>query len=311
MGSSTMALIPISVGHAREGYGTKYQFGIRQTSGDGQGWSHDFVFQAHETPVANTVPMCLGFTTSGYRYLVKWGVDAGGNGWTHLGTVHVFAQRQPGTKPYTVSHAEPMWRWRINQGKEAEGQDWKHDFVFWAYPLEGRGGGNHGAHGGGHHGGGGNHHDGGHHGGHHGGGGHHDGNHHHGDHQHGRGGGYFHIVSHLNGLYLGLDSSNNLCMNTKSREDSLKWRWEGKILKNKTGLVLDIDVNNQHPGARVCGYNQHGGENQLWRMDKNHIISEHSDLVLDIMDNNRNPGAQVKAWTRGHHCQNQMWNIEQ
>ena len=52
-----MALIPISVGHAREGYGTKYQFGIRQTSGDGQGWSHDFVFQAHETPVANTVPV--------------------------------------------------------------------------------------------------------------------------------------------------------------------------------------------------------------------------------------------------------------
>ena len=58
-------------------------------------------------------------------------------------------------------------------------------------------------------------------------------------------------MSHLNGLYLGLDSSNNLCMNTRSREDSLKWRWEGKILKNKTGLVLDIDVNNQHPGNIV------------------------------------------------------------
>jgi len=37
-------------------------------------------------------------------------------------------------------------------------------------------------------------------------------------------------------------------MNIKSREDSLKWRWDGKKLKNKTGLVLDIDVNNQKPG---------------------------------------------------------------
>jgi len=114
----------------------------------------------------------------------------------------------------------------------------------------------------------------------------------------------------MNGLYLGLDGSNNLCMNIKSREDCLKWRWEGKILKNKTGLVMDIDVNNQNPGARVCGYNQHGGENQHWRMDRNHIISEHSGLVLDIMNNNMNPGAAVKAWTRGHHSKNQMWNIE-
>jgi len=107
-----------------------------------------------------------------------------------------------------------------------------------------------------------------------------------------------------------LDGSNNLCMNIKSREDGLKWKWEGRILKNKTGLVLDIDVNNQRPGARVCGYNEHGGENQHWKMDMNHIISEHSGLVLDVLDNNRNPGAAVKAWTRGHQSPNQMWKIE-
>merc|ERR1711892_509767 len=319
MGTVIMALIPVSVGQAREGYGTKYQFGLRQTCGDGQGWAHQFAFQAHEAAVPNTVPMCLGFTSSGYRYIAKWGEDAGGNGWSHLGTVHVFPQKQPGTKPFTVSHAEPMWRWRINQGKEAEGQEWKHDFVFWAYPLDGQsgggyGGGNHGGHGGGNHGGhgGGNHggHGGGHHGGHHEGGNHshHDGGHHHGDNH--QGGGYFHIVSHLNGLYLGLDRSNNLCMNVKSRDDCLKWKWEGKILKSKTGLVLDIDVNNQRPGAKVCGYNEHGGANQHWRMDKEHIISDHSGLVLDILNNDRNPGAAVKAWTRGHHSQNQLWKIE-
>merc|ERR1711892_228707 len=268
MGTVIMALIPVSVGQAKEGYGTKYQFGLRQTCGDGKGWAHQFAFQAHEAAVPNTVPMCLGFTSSGYRYIVKWGVDAGGNGWSHLGTVHVFPQKQPGTKPFTVSHAEPMWRWRINQGKEAEGQEWKHDFVFWAYPLDGQSGRG-GAHGGGHHGGGhhgGGHHDGGHHGGGHHGGGHHEGGHHGGHgggHQGNHGGGHngggkhFHIVSHLNGLYLGLDRSDNLCMNIKSREDSLKWRWDGKKLKNKTGLVLDIDVNNQKPGAKVSGYNEH------------------------------------------------------
>ena len=52
-----MALIPVSVGHAREAYGTKYQFGLRQTRGDGQGWTHQFAFQAHEVPVPNTVPV--------------------------------------------------------------------------------------------------------------------------------------------------------------------------------------------------------------------------------------------------------------
>ena len=52
-----MALIPVSVGQAREGYGTKYQFGLRQTSGDGQGWTHEFAFQAHEVAVPNTVPV--------------------------------------------------------------------------------------------------------------------------------------------------------------------------------------------------------------------------------------------------------------
>ena len=55
--STIMALIPVSVGQAREGYGTKYQFGLRQTSGDGQGWTHEFAFQAHEVAVPNTVPV--------------------------------------------------------------------------------------------------------------------------------------------------------------------------------------------------------------------------------------------------------------
>jgi len=98
-------------------------------------------------------------------------------------------------------------------------------------------------------------------------------------------------------------------MNIKSREDSLKWRWDGKKLKNKTGLVLDIDVNNQKPGAKVSGYNEHGGANQHWRMERDMIVSESCGLALDIMDNNRNPGAAVKAWTKGH-TQNQMWKIE-
>ena len=55
-----MALIPVSVGHAREGYGTKYQFGLRKTCGDGQGWTHQFAFQAHEVAVPNTVPVSWG-----------------------------------------------------------------------------------------------------------------------------------------------------------------------------------------------------------------------------------------------------------
>ena len=62
-------------------------------------------------------------------------------------------------------------------------------------------------------------------------------------------------------------------------------------------------------GAKVSGYNEHGGANQHWRMERDMIVSESCGLALDIMDNNRNPGAAVKAWTKGH-TQNQMWKIE-
>merc|ERR1711915_824460 len=176
-------------------------------------------------------------------------------------------------------------------------------------------GGNHHHHGGNHHQGG-NHHHGGdhHHGGqqHHGGGNHHHGggNHHGGHHHHDDKEGYFLIVSQLNSLCLALDDNNRLVTSIKSRENRLWWRWEGGILRNKTGLVLDIEGSNMKPGARVLGYSFHGGSNQQWRMEGGNILSKTSGLALDILNNNVNPGATVSVWTKGHQSKNQMWTME-
>ena len=52
-----MSLIPVAVGHAREHYGVKYNVAVNRTSAGGQGWTHEFCFQAYNIPVANTVPV--------------------------------------------------------------------------------------------------------------------------------------------------------------------------------------------------------------------------------------------------------------
>ena len=52
-----MALIPVAVGEARESYGTKYQYSIRETSGNGNGWTHQFAFQAYDNAAPGTVPV--------------------------------------------------------------------------------------------------------------------------------------------------------------------------------------------------------------------------------------------------------------
>ena len=52
-----MSLIPVAVGHARERYGVKYIVAVNKTNAGGQGWTHEFSFQAYNIPVANTVPV--------------------------------------------------------------------------------------------------------------------------------------------------------------------------------------------------------------------------------------------------------------
>ena len=52
-----MSLVPVAMGHAREHYGVKYNIALNNNNAGGQGWTHEFCFQAYNSPVANTVPV--------------------------------------------------------------------------------------------------------------------------------------------------------------------------------------------------------------------------------------------------------------
>ena len=82
--------------------------------------------------------LCIGTTSTDWRHIVKWGVDASGNGWDHLTTCYVHPQQAPGSQAFTVSHHQPQWRWRISRGHGLSQADlsagWQQDFVFWALP---------------------------------------------------------------------------------------------------------------------------------------------------------------------------------
>jgi len=262
-----MSLLPVSVGQAREHYGVKYNIAVGKNNAGGQGWTHEFSFQAYNGQAANTVPLCVGNTSTDWRHIVKWGVDASGNGWNHTAIIYVHPQHQPGTQAFTVSHHEPQWRWRISKGNGLSPADlragWKQDFVFWAVREQQANFG------------------------------------------------YFHIVSHLNGLCLGFDHSGELSMMHKRQGDKVLWKWQGKSLINKQGKAMDLEGNSKQAGARVLSWDHHGNINQQWRLEGKHLGCQGNNLVLDIMNNDRNPGAKVKVWTKNHpHSPNQMWNLE-
>ena len=42
---------------SRANYGTKYNIAVGRNTAGGQGWTHEFSFQAYNGPVPNTVPV--------------------------------------------------------------------------------------------------------------------------------------------------------------------------------------------------------------------------------------------------------------
>jgi len=126
---------------------------------------------------------------------------------------------------------------------------------------------------------------------------------------------YFLIVSLLNDLCLGLDSTGELTMmDNRSGGDRVLWKWEGKSLINKTGLAMDLEgsqeARSKKRGARVLGWDHHGQINQQWNREGKHIRCEGNNLVLDIFNSDMNTGARVQAWSKNRpNTSNQMWDL--
>jgi len=86
-------------------------------------------------------------------------------------------------------------------------------------------------------------------------------------------------------------------------QDDDEWRF---IESNHSGMVLDIAEGKC--GGRIITYPKHGGDNQLWKLEGNALISK-TGYALDIEGGNRSAGANVICWNH-HGGENQQWTVQ-
>ena len=70
-----------------------------------------------------------------------------------------------------------------------------------------------------------------------------------------------------------------------------------------------LDCGGQTQGTKLIMWDRHGGNNQRWRMDGNHIVSM-SGLVIDVEGSKTAPGAALILWPRHQHpSNNQLFDL--
>jgi len=85
------------------------------------------------------------------------------------------------------------------------------------------------------------------------------------------------------------------------------------VVHREDDTALDIAGCDDEDGARVCLWEQHGGDNQLWTFEYLppmycYIISKLDGKVLDVREADQNPGAKTICWGRHDQQQdNQLW----
>jgi hypothetical protein len=97
-------------------------------------------------------------------------------------------------------------------------------------------------------------------------------------------------------------------------EYNQKYHCTNNLVKHsEDGNCLDIAGCDDSDFARVCTWEEHGGDNQLWQFDHQppaycYIISRVDGKVMDVRDADMNPGAKVITWGRHDQEQdNQLW----
>ena len=85
-------------------------------------------------------------------------------------------------------------------------------------------------------------------------------------------------------LALGLDGKLTVKRVDRGLRDSFLWRKDGKMLKNISGQVVDIEGGCREAGARVIVYPSHGGRNQQWEWEDGLIVSRLAGLVIQARD---------------------------
>ena len=75
------------------------------------------------------------------------------------------------------------------------------------------------------------------------------------------------------------------------------------IRSKHSGLVLDI-ARSEH-GANIVTFQEHGGDNQIWKWQGNNLVSK-LGYVLDVNASGSEEGTKVIAW-KHHGGVNQQW----
>ena len=57
-------------------------------------------------------------------------------------------------------------------------------------------------------------------------------------------------MSHMNSLFLGINKHNELMMHRGGGHEDVKWTWDGNMIKNSNGLVMDIGNSSDDDGKQ-------------------------------------------------------------
>ena len=93
--------------------------------------------------------------------------------------------------------------------------------------------------------------------------------------------------------------------------------WQLDYQPDGTFLIISklhgkaLDCGGQTEGTKLIVWDRHGGNNQRWRMEGNHITSV-SGLVMDVEHGHKEHGTHVILWNRNStRSDNQLFELEQ
>ena len=117
---------------------------------------------------------------------------------------------------------------------------------------------------------------------------------------------HVHIATHLNGFVLDIPGANRdngvkAITYSKNSPPSDNQLWQLEYQPDGTFLIISkmhgkaLDCGAQTQGTKLILWDRHGGNNQRWRREGNHIVSL-SGLVIDVEGGNTAPGAHLILW---------------
>lgn len=111
-------------------------------------------------------------------------------------------------------------------------------------------------------------------------------------------------------------SGSTLVLNSHQPGDpNQQWAADGEHVANRLdrNKVLDIAEGKTEPGATLCSWDNHGGDNQKFSFENIqppyfYIVSEMNDKVMDVAEANPSPGTKVVMWYKKESPEdNQLW----